>query len=116
MSARAVKKPRAPIGTIRRAQIVEAAVAIIAEQGLDHLSLSAIEKRAGMSRGQLTYYFHTKEDILLAVFDQLLETMHLRMVEALHQRANSEAAEPLPPAPSPKRRGGAGQDTSPQRK
>src|SRR5262249_13140419 len=42
------------------------------EQGLQNLSLSEIEKKAGMSRGQLTYYFPTKEDILLAVFDRLL--------------------------------------------
>jgi len=73
-----MKKPRAEIGKLRRAQIVEAAVAIIAEQGLQHLSLSVIEKRAGMSRGQLTYYFHTKEDILLAVFDHLLDLLRSR--------------------------------------
>jgi AcrR family transcriptional regulator len=70
-----MKKPRAEIGKMRRTQIVTAAVAIIAEQGLDHVSLSAIENRAGMSRGQLTYYFPTKEDILLAVFDHLLQTI-----------------------------------------
>src|ERR1700730_12773697 len=73
-----MKKPRAEIGKLRRAQIVEAAVATIAEQGLEHLSLSAIEKRTGMSRGQLTYYFPAKEDILLAVFDRLLTMMHQR--------------------------------------
>ena len=32
-----------------------------------------------MSRGQLTYYFRAKEDILLAVFDRLLELMHERI-------------------------------------
>src|SRR5689334_10705526 len=63
---------------VRRGQIVEAAVAVIAERGLQHLSLSAIEKRAGMSRGQLTYYFPAKEEILLAVFDRLLQLLHRR--------------------------------------
>jgi AcrR family transcriptional regulator len=67
------KAPRIDIGSIRREQIVEAAVAVIAEQGIQNLSLSEIESRAGMSRGQLTYYFPTKEAILLAVFDRLLE-------------------------------------------
>lgn len=71
-----MKTPRIDIGTIRRRQIVEAAVSIIAEQGLQNLSLSQIEKRAGMSRGQLTYYFPAKEDILLAVFDRLLQLMY----------------------------------------
>jgi AcrR family transcriptional regulator len=71
-------KRRGDVRNKRRAQIIDAAVAIIAEQGLQHLSLSAIEGRAGMSRGQLTYYFPAKEDILLAVFDRLLEMLHER--------------------------------------
>lgn len=78
-----MKKPRASIAQIRRDQIVEAAVAIIDEKGLQHLSLSEIEKKAEMSRGQLTYYFPQKEDILLAVFDRLLQLMRQR-VEAEH--------------------------------
>jgi AcrR family transcriptional regulator len=78
-----MKKQRVSVGDVRRGQIVEAAVAIIAEEGLPHLSLSAIEQRAGMSRGQLTYYFPAKEDILVAVFDRLLLMMHQR-VQAGH--------------------------------
>jgi AcrR family transcriptional regulator len=70
------KSARIDIGSIRREQIVEAAVAIIAERGLQRLSLSEIENRVDMSRGQLTYYFKTKEAILLAVFDRLVELMH----------------------------------------
>jgi AcrR family transcriptional regulator len=70
---------RVDIGSIRREQIVEAAVGVIAEQGIQNLSLSEIEARAGMSRGQLTYYFPTKEAILLAVFDRLTELAHQRL-------------------------------------
>src|SRR3984893_7877067 len=73
-----MKNKRIDVASIRREQIVEAAVAIITEQGLQNLSLSEIETRAGMSRGQLTYYFPAKEDILLAVFDRLLEMMRER--------------------------------------
>jgi AcrR family transcriptional regulator len=67
------------VGSIRRQQIVEAAVAVIAEQGIQNLSLSEIEQKAGMSRGQLTYYFPAKEDILLAVFDRVLQLMYQRL-------------------------------------
>lgn len=70
-----MKTSRINIGSIRREQIVDAAVAVIAEQGLQNLSLSEIEKRAGMTRGHLTYYFATKEAILLGVFDRLLQLM-----------------------------------------
>jgi AcrR family transcriptional regulator len=72
------KRSLADVGSMRRKQIVEAAVGIIAEKGLQHCSLSEIEKRAGMCRGQLTYYFPTKEEILLAVFDHLLALLHER--------------------------------------
>src|SRR3954471_17912864 len=75
---RSMTRQRGAVGRQRREQIVEAATAIIAEQGLQNLSLSAIEARTGMSRGQLTYYFKAKEDILLAVFDRLLCMMHQR--------------------------------------
>src|SRR4051794_6936003 len=39
-------RTRGDVAERRRAQIIEAAVAVIAEQGIQHLSLSAIEKKA----------------------------------------------------------------------
>jgi AcrR family transcriptional regulator len=74
------RKPnRGDVAALRKAQVVEAAVAVIAEQGIQGLSLSAIEEKAGMARGHLTYYFPAKEDILLAVFDHLLGLMYQRL-------------------------------------
>src|SRR5438552_11420451 len=83
-----MKQTRIDIGSIRREQIVEAAVTVIAEQGLQNLSLSEIEKKAGMSRGQLTYYFPAKEDILLAVFDRLLQLMYERIGKPADEACN----------------------------
>ncbi|MBM3995399.1 MAG: TetR/AcrR family transcriptional regulator [Planctomycetes bacterium] len=77
-----MKNGRISIGAIRREQIVDAAVAVINEQGIQNLSLSEIENKIGMSRGQLTYYFRTKEDILLAVFDRLIMLMGERHGQA----------------------------------
>ena len=70
------------IARARREQIVEAAAGIIISQGLHNLSLSKIETETRMRRGQLTDYFPTKEDILLAVFDHLL-AMLLRQIHGL---------------------------------
>jgi AcrR family transcriptional regulator len=64
-----------PVARKRRDEIVTAATDIIATKGLHELSLSGIEERLTMSRGQLTYYFPAKEDILLAVFDRMLIRM-----------------------------------------
>src|SRR5947199_6829177 len=84
-----MKSPRIDVARIRREQIVEAAVAVITEQGFQNLSLSEIEKKAGMSRGQLTYYFPAKEDILLAVFDRLLLLTYER-IGTPHSQGNGE--------------------------
>jgi AcrR family transcriptional regulator len=78
------KPPRIDVAAIRREQIVEAAAGVIAEQGIQNLSLSEIESRTGMSRGQLTYYFKAKEDILLAVFDRMVRRMRERVQSADH--------------------------------
>jgi AcrR family transcriptional regulator len=60
----------------RRDQIMDAAEAIIAGEGIHKLSLGRIEERlGGMSRGQLTYYFPNKESILLAVYERMLRRM-----------------------------------------
>jgi AcrR family transcriptional regulator len=70
--------PNSAVARKRRDEIVTAAAEIISTQGLHRLSLAKIERKTGMARGHLTYYFRTKEDILLAVFDRMLA----RMVEA----------------------------------
>jgi len=59
----------------RREQIVDAAAAIVSELGIENLSLSEIEKRTGFCRGQLTYYFRTKQQILLALYDRVIALM-----------------------------------------
>lgn len=69
-----------PVARRRRDEIVTAATDIIASEGLHRLSLGRIEERCKqkgrpLSRGQLTYYFRSKEDILLAVFDRMLVGM-----------------------------------------
>jgi AcrR family transcriptional regulator len=60
----------------RREEIMDAAEAIIAGEGIHKLSLGRIEEKlGGMSRGQLTYYFPNKESILLAVYERMLRRM-----------------------------------------
>src|SRR5947209_4776062 len=63
------------VALVRREQILDAAETIIAGHGIQELSLKKIEDLADMSRGQLTYYFPTKESILLAVYDRMLKRM-----------------------------------------
>jgi AcrR family transcriptional regulator len=66
----------------RREEIMAAAEAVLAEDGIDELSLKKVEDRAGMSRGQLTYYFPTRESILLAVYDRMIRRMIRAFLES----------------------------------
>lgn len=47
--------------------ILNAAAALVCEQGASALTLDATCARAGMSKGGLLYHFRTKEDLLLAL-------------------------------------------------
>ena len=57
-----------------RAALVNAALELFAEQGLDIPSLDAICDRAGYTRGAFYVHFKTREDILVAVMDQVGES------------------------------------------
>ena len=67
------------IAARRKEQIVSAAKEIIAREGIHRFSLGRLEKQVEMARGHLTYYFPTKEAILLAVFDKMLADMKEQM-------------------------------------
>jgi AcrR family transcriptional regulator len=53
----------------RRAQIVEAARALVAAGGLEALTIGALEARLGFTRGVITYHFRDKDEIVDALFD-----------------------------------------------
>jgi AcrR family transcriptional regulator len=83
---------RTDVARARRDQIIEAAVGVITSRGLHNLSLSKIECWAGMRRGQLTYYFPTKEDILLAVFDRLLTLLCAQLADKSNVKGSKQLA------------------------
>ncbi len=69
------KKPSArgkPKGDKRqrtRAALIDAAAALIGENGYEAVSLEAVAERAGMSRGAIYSNFKNREDLLLAVVE-----------------------------------------------
>jgi AcrR family transcriptional regulator len=52
-------------GRRSRERVLEAALGLIIEAGIDRVRLAEIARRAGMSSGQVMYYFTSKEHILL---------------------------------------------------
>ena len=65
----------------RRRTIVAAALDVIGESGLGGFTQPRVAARAGMRQSHLTYYFPTRDDLLLAVAD---EAVRLR-VEVLRE-------------------------------
>jgi len=55
------------IETARRAQIIEQAIETIADLGYTQASLAQIAQRAGISKGVITYYFTSKDELLRQV-------------------------------------------------
>ena len=87
-------RPRAPLGSPgaawrspgstaagrrSRERALEASLELITEVGIDQVRVAEIARRAGMSSGQLMYYFSSKEHILL-------ETLAWREHEETAQR------------------------------
>jgi len=52
-------------------RIVETAIALFNESGYESISLRDIAKAAGTTIGNLTYHFHHKEDLLVAIQQQI---------------------------------------------
>lgn len=56
----------APVGIDRRQQILEAALDLFAEHGLDGATNEEIAARAGITPGLIYFYFRSKDDLFLA--------------------------------------------------
>ncbi len=67
----------------RRAHVVDAAIAVVAEEGLTAASTRRIAERAGVHQGIVHYVFTDKDDLLKAVVERLVETMEQLSLTAL---------------------------------
>jgi AcrR family transcriptional regulator len=56
------------LGEIRKEQIFEGALKIISEQGSHNVTLAQIAVAAGLSKGGITYYYASKNDLFKDVF------------------------------------------------
>jgi AcrR family transcriptional regulator len=64
-----------------RERIVRAARDLFREQGYEAVSTSAVLERAGISRGGLYHHFRGKDDLLLAVFEDVERDLMGRLAE-----------------------------------
>ena len=65
----------------RRAEIVSALLAVMAEHGYEKATIQLIGKQAGLAPGLLHYHFKTKGEILLALVKTLAERARQRYLD-----------------------------------
>jgi AcrR family transcriptional regulator len=59
----------------KRAQVVLDAARVFARQGYDQTSVPELSEALGMAAGALYHYFDSKEDLLIAICDQLMDPL-----------------------------------------
>lgn len=67
------QEDRSFIEIARRAQIIECAIDVIAELGYGRASLAEIAKRAGVSKGVISYHFAGKSELMQQVINSVIE-------------------------------------------
>lgn len=72
--------------TARRAQILACAIGAIAESGYGRASLAEIARRAGVSKGVVSYYFASKDELLA----QVVVDVYRRAGAAIAARTDAE--------------------------
>jgi AcrR family transcriptional regulator len=75
---------------IRREQIAEAAMSLVASQGLRRLSVAAVARRVGIVPSGIYRHFKSKDEILAAVLDRLEERLLANV-----QKAREESDDPV---------------------
>lgn len=68
-----------------RRRLIAATRDLVAAQGVGSTSVAAIGERAGMSRGAVNFHFGSKDDLLVAVSEQVTSDWETQVVAALEQ-------------------------------
>lgn len=86
--------PRKVDRAARRSELVAAATGLFAERGVTGTSVADIVRAAGVAQGTFYLYFETKDEVILAVVEEIAERM-LAAVSTELGRADLDPAERL---------------------
>ena len=73
MAQKIVKKTRLARRAERKVRLLDAAIAVIAHKGLIGITMNDIAREAGCSYGVVAFHYKSKDGVLLAALDKLVE-------------------------------------------
>lgn len=76
------------MSTSRKEMILNTATRLFAEKGFGETSTAEVAELAGVAQGTLFYHFKTKEGILLAVYETMIDA-YVSGLEGAHSQADS---------------------------
>jgi AcrR family transcriptional regulator len=76
--AKEVTRPRRARGSLSREEILAAAYELVEHDGLDALSMPALGRAVGAGVTSIYWYFRNKDDLLVALAEQVTADMYLR--------------------------------------
>jgi TetR/AcrR family fatty acid metabolism transcriptional regulator len=85
--------PREDLKNLRETQITRAAYEIIARNGYENITVQDIADHAGFSKGIVYYYFKSKDDLMVGLFDSIIAVIDKRFAEV--RRENPDPREQL---------------------
>lgn len=76
-----------PVGDreAKRAELLKAAISVIAQEGFSGASLRKVAQRAGCTTGAVTYYFANKEEMVIAVAENLFDQFDAQLGTGRHR-------------------------------
>lgn len=77
--------------SVRRAQIVEEAIRLLGQRGYNGFTIHALAERCGISNAGLLYYFGSKDQLLLALLDELERRDAEAFVDVAKDASSGEA-------------------------
>lgn len=75
-------------GANNRRKIIETAMAIISEKGVDKISLAQIARASGLSKGTLFYYYASKADLIFDMADLHMERMTTALFSMIEENSS----------------------------
>ncbi|MDB5658538.1 MAG: hypothetical protein JWS10_1153 [Cypionkella sp.] len=92
-SAPTIPPPRKLSREIRRTQVIEATIEVLAEQGYARTTLTDVARKAGISHGLVNFHFQTKDALLAETLGYLSEEYRQNWDAALAKASASPAAQ-----------------------